>query len=477
MRTKKMISIVVLIVFIMGIAISGVSAAGNVNVNINTDGSVQMTFNFSDMKEAQWALKQIMKMKSSNIISGYSDGSFRPNKPVTHAEAVVMTMKAAGLQSEIDNFVVDSVYLPYKDANSIPNWAQKAVALAVYEKYLNASSSDNFQPQAPATRQWVIMLVAKALNIQPRTETLPFSDTGSISPDAMGYVTAVVYKQLMSGFPDGSFKPDKPITRAEIAVLLGITTEEVPIPGKIRSKVEGKVVSVSTTVSSDVYDAQGTITLDVAKEDDDEDEDEDAVSGIVYYPVAKNAQIFIDDKAADLSAIVSGSIAEVVVNKDGLVEYIEVDPIVVKGVVQSVYGDKLTINIQEKEKEHSRNRGEAVTKEYQVASGVVIVINGVTTTLAELKEGDVVKLSFDASGKVNNVKGTRFEKYKEKENKNKDEDEDEDKDKDKEKIRENIKENEKDKMKDKIQDKKNKRGNNQNKIENENEDENENKDD
>jgi hypothetical protein len=464
MRSKKLISIVVLIVFIMGLAISGASA-GNVNIITNTDGTVQMTLNFSDMKEAQWALKQITKMKSQNIINGYSDGSFKPNKAVSHAEAVVMTMKAAGLQSEMDALVVDSVYLPYKDAKNIPTWAKNAVALAYKKGYLSASQSDNFQPQKPASREWVIMLICKALNIQPITVTLPFSDASNISTDALGYVAAVVYKQLISGFPDGSFKPNKSITRAEIAVLLGICTDEAPIPGKIRNKVEGVVLSVYEEANSS-QSTQGTITLEVEKregkanndkrffkldadidedededevddkvyetvydkvyhpdvdEDEDKDEDEDEnkddiseVSGPVSFPVAEDARIYVNEKEASLDDIVKGSTAIVIVNKNGIVDYIEVAPVIVKGVVQSVYGDILTIIEQENDKGRKKGGRKGDSIEYTVASNAVIVINGVTTTLAELKKGDVVKLAFDADGKVHSIKGTRFEKFIEK---------------------------------------------------------------
>jgi len=97
--------------------------------------------NFKDLDEAKWAVKNILKMNAEDIIMGYNDGSFRPNKPVTHAEAVVLTIRAAGLQSEIESQVADAVYLPFKDAKSIPGWAQKAVAVAVEKGYLQVSKT------------------------------------------------------------------------------------------------------------------------------------------------------------------------------------------------------------------------------------------------------------------------------------------------------------------------------------------------
>lgn len=409
MKKNKLLAILVLCVFLFGIP-SGVLAKPtglNIDVKVNDNGSVTMTFNDAD--QAKWALQQILKMKAENIISGFEDGSFRPNKTVTRAQAVVLTMRAAGLQTEIENIVADSVYLPFKDAKSIPVYAKKAVALAVQKGYLGADGSGSFQAEKAASREWVVVLIAKSMGLKPMDIDLPFTDADKISSDAAGYVAVVVYNHSISGLPDGSFQPQKPVTRAEIAVMLGLAADEVKIPGKIKSKVEGTVKSVSTSVYSDVY-SQGTITLTVNGDKDDEvDED---VARVVTLQVAKNAQIYIGDKTAAIGDIAVGSKAEIAVNKNGLAVYIEIKPITVKGVVQSVYAGEKSLTIIQRTGEEKMGNKQLTT--YQVADSVNIVVNGVKVELAQLLPDDVVKLNFNADGKVTSIKASRFTKIKDK---------------------------------------------------------------
>lgn len=394
--------------FLFGMMVSSAFAKSNGNFENKTNEKSSQDINakFNDIDEAQWASKHVMKMKAENIINGYEDGSFKPNKPVTRAEAVVLTLKAAGLQNEIDSVVVDSTVLTFKDAKNIPAWAQKAVALAVKKGFLENDPKVNFQPNKAASREWVVKLVAKSLGLQPVNINLPFSDADKISADTVGYVAAVVYKQLVSGFPDGSFQPNKPVTRAEFAVMLGLTTEEMPIPGKIKSKVVGTVVAISTqgSVTSGVYAQvyQGSITLNT-----ENDEDDNAQNITVTYPVAKDVLIYIDDKAAALKDIIIGSKVKMVLNQQGLAVYLEVAPIQIKGVVEAVYSDKLTIN-QNGLEEDAQLPNITTSTTYTVANDIAITLNGKTAALTALMPKDVVKLTLNSEQKVISIKASRF---------------------------------------------------------------------
>ncbi len=446
MRKHKMIAILVLLMFISSLAGSGAMAKNvepKISINQANDGSVEVTLKFKDLNEALWALKQITKMRAANIISGYEDGSFKPNKPVTRAEAVVLTMRAAGFQNEIEQTVAESVYLPFKDAKSIPVWARKAVALAVQKGYLETGGSGNFQPEKAASREWAFKLIAKALGLQPMDLPLPFKDADKISPDAAGYVAAVVYNHLISGFPDGTFQPNKPVTRAEIAVILGLSTDEMPIPGKIDRKIKGTVMAVSTEVYSGVYSGvytQGTITIKIGCPDQDEDEDEDepGLQKVVTFPVAKDALIYLDEKAAALNEIATGSRVKAVVNRNGVIIFLEVEPVLVKGVVQSVYApeNKLTI-IKRGHPKILLPPGQKTAITYQVAANATIIINGVKVELAKLLPGDVVRLTLNAQEQVIFVKAVRFIKVEKV---------------DKKKVKENVRDKEKDKAKEKAKD-------------------------
>jgi len=411
-RTRKITALIVLVTFLLSIVSTGVMAKNNssgIDVQFNKDGSVQVVMNFKDLDEAKWAVKNILKMNAEDIIMGYNDGSFRPNKPVTHAEAVVLTIRAAGLQSEIESQVADAVYLPFKDAKSIPGWAQKAVAVAVEKGYLQAGPSNNFQANKSAKREWVVKLIAKALSLEPVDIELPFTDADKISADTVDYVAAVVYKQLISGFPDGSFKPNKPITRAELAVMLGISTDEEPIPGDFKFKIEGTLDSVTpqaATVTDDNYgsvdQSQGSVTITVDKDDDEGAES----NATVTYPVASDALIYVDDQTAELADLAVGAKVEAIV-KDGMVVYLEVEPVVVKGVVQEVYDDTITVIESNWGRGRKIDSSEVVSSTYDLAADVAVTLNKDSVTASDIQAGDVVKLTLNAE-EVTNIKVSRF---------------------------------------------------------------------
>lgn len=65
--------------------------------NLSTDGS-----RFSDVSASYWANGYIVRAASLGIISGYSDGSFRPGNTVTYEQAIAMTLRAMGLAGEAD---------------------------------------------------------------------------------------------------------------------------------------------------------------------------------------------------------------------------------------------------------------------------------------------------------------------------------------------------------------------------------------
>jgi len=63
--------------------------------NLAVDGS-----RFSDVPAAYWANGDIIKAASLKIISGYSDGTFRPNNTVTYEQALTMVVRAMALEEE-----------------------------------------------------------------------------------------------------------------------------------------------------------------------------------------------------------------------------------------------------------------------------------------------------------------------------------------------------------------------------------------
>lgn len=96
--------------------------------------------------------------------------------------------------------------------------AQEKPSTATITGYINGYPDGTFRPGKSMTR-------AEAASILANLQRLPLTDSSKPAfTDADGWynavVNAVVEAGYMKGYPDGSFKPDKPITRAEFAMML-----------------------------------------------------------------------------------------------------------------------------------------------------------------------------------------------------------------------------------------------------------------
>ena len=133
------------------------------------------------------------------------------------ARMVAVDSRTGGVSGE-------SITIPARTGASLSdlngNWAEADVE-ALLAQHLVAGYPDNtFRPDAPITRAEFVMLLAGALGWSDTGGPVRFSDAGAIPEWAMQAVECAVQQGLVVGYPDNTFRPDAPITRAEAAVLL-----------------------------------------------------------------------------------------------------------------------------------------------------------------------------------------------------------------------------------------------------------------
>lgn len=238
-----------LICMVLLFSFAGHSFAQGQDKNESEQQRDKINFDFSDADEANWANQSIGFMKYQQILSGYEDGSFRPNKPVSRIEAVVTAVRLMELEEEAKAKSEGSKLL-LDDAQKIDKkykWAKGYIIVAL-EKGLLDTSEHRLDPEKPASRVWVSTLLVKALGLQDEalalmSEKPDFSDVNAIPAGSIGYVNVAVNQGILSGYPDGTFKPHRNVTRAELATLLERTGENMQ--EQVGSKnVTGTIVSV-----------------------------------------------------------------------------------------------------------------------------------------------------------------------------------------------------------------------------------------
>lgn len=148
------------------------------------------------------------------MLSGYEDGTVRPNQPVTRAEFVALVNRAFGFSSG------STVEFPDVEPGS---WSYQAVASAVYEGYISGYEDGTFRPDREVSRQEVAVMVSNIVHLtgmDTGQAANRFSDADKIAPWSFAAVDAVAHAEIMRGYEDGSFKPTDSITRAEAVVTI-----------------------------------------------------------------------------------------------------------------------------------------------------------------------------------------------------------------------------------------------------------------
>ena len=123
--------------------------------NLLEKKSYEITTNFSDVSASSWYTTAVNTMGSLGVVSGYGDGTFRPNKPITRAEFVTMAVKfLESPQASTENKFSDV---------SAEDWFWNAVQAAVEEGWISGYEDGSFRPNRNITRAEVASIVNHVL--------------------------------------------------------------------------------------------------------------------------------------------------------------------------------------------------------------------------------------------------------------------------------------------------------------------------
>lgn len=164
---------------------------------------------FSDLN-GHWAEALILSLTAKGVISGYPDGSFQPDRPITRAEFSAILCRALNLSpsSNQGNF---------SDLSS--HWAKGYVLALVEMGFIKGYPDGAFAPDAPIKRAEIAAIMSRVKALQPVTGLPTFSDVNA-GYWAFGQIEACAGAKIVSGYPDGSFHPESSATRAEASAVI-----------------------------------------------------------------------------------------------------------------------------------------------------------------------------------------------------------------------------------------------------------------
>lgn len=124
------------------------------------DENLTKTNRYSDVTRADWYNTAVSTLSSMGIITGYPDGTFRPNAAITRAEF-------AAIAARFDN---DGDKTAAKFSDIASHWAKDEISIAYNNGWITGYPDGTFGPQRDITRAETMTLVNRVLNRQPETE-------------------------------------------------------------------------------------------------------------------------------------------------------------------------------------------------------------------------------------------------------------------------------------------------------------------
>ncbi len=165
---------------------------------------------FTDL-DKHWAKQSIEKLAGLGAVSGYPDGSFKPDASITRAEFVTILLKALKLTAGGNGPV-------FKDTAG--HWASAYISIAAESGLISGYGDNCFKPDSLITREEMAVAAVKAAKLSQASGENSFTDNLQISSWAKGSVLAAVNASIIKGYPDNTFRPQGQTTRAEAVMVI-----------------------------------------------------------------------------------------------------------------------------------------------------------------------------------------------------------------------------------------------------------------
>lgn len=169
---------------------------------------------FTDVQSGQWYTKAINEMAAKGIIAGQGDGTFGLGQDVTRAQVATFMVKAKGLET-------GTTKTPFTDVAE-DNMYAKFIAAAEANKIMAGLGEGKFGPNEKLTRAQMAQLLVNAYGFKAdENNKKTFSDIDDLSwATAKSSIETLASLGLATGYGDGTFQPNKVVSREEAAQFI-----------------------------------------------------------------------------------------------------------------------------------------------------------------------------------------------------------------------------------------------------------------
>ncbi len=359
-------------------------------VSILSMATTAMAATFSDIKGTgyEWSLPYVEEMTEKGLISGYPDGTYKPEKTVSKLEALCLFAHAMGSNSESNAKALE--YATEKHGEFVDslelNFGKSEVAFMLYRGVLSETEAKAYLSgdvkNEAMLRYEAATIITKAMGGEAEAKgnlvfDLDYTDVSEIPATAKKYVYYVTDKGVMSGMTDGSFSPNTPVLRAQVAAML-------------KNTVDAMKLSFSEAVISSIDTKAMTISLEYADGQFDE------------LTFSENTAFYLAGEKIQAKNVPTGVNSIVTANEQGVVT-VDIEssvPDATIGVIFNSYSSKEGITYIS-----ATLPDLSEVKTYECVSGISnITKNGNSATIRDFKAGDYLELE-TSKGLVTSITG------------------------------------------------------------------------
>ena len=155
-------------------------------------------------------------------LNGYSDGTVRPNGNITRAEVATIFFRLLTDEVRDANLTYGNTF------TDVPNgaWYNAAVSTLSSMQIINGYTDGSFRPNQNITRAELASIIARFAELK-NTSGVYFTDIGGHW--AADNICLAAANGWITGYADGSFKPNRPVTRAETVTMINRVLERSPL--------------------------------------------------------------------------------------------------------------------------------------------------------------------------------------------------------------------------------------------------------
>ncbi len=338
---------------------------------------------FNDVDSESVLGQSIYKLVNAGVLNGYTDGTFRPNNPLTRAELCkIVNLVFNYTEAAADNFTDVS-------AN---DWFYSYVAIAKKAGYITGHGDGTFKGNDYLTREQACAIITRVTELFDLTMSETITDT--VSDWAVPYVNKVVSNRLMPLEAGGKFRATENITRGELTSVMALFVDEKPKDNNVSDTTSGKGTPVPS-VKGGSYTSTQKVVLTT-----------DVEGATIYYTTNGNNPTEKSTKYKDAISVSKSMTIKAIAIKDGKVigEVLSVSYVIKSaaggGGGGSSGGSTIDMDKQNQVVASLKNMQDVLSKEsFSVENGEKAVINYVL---------DAVKATLDDANRGIAIYGSNY---------------------------------------------------------------------